>query len=702
MNPLSGQISQGGYPIEVDNFKSVSLQEKIVRMPKVDNESLRKKSLEEENFKSLRFAHSFKVNLNPQNSGDHYEADGCIVWRLIVKSDSALSLNIVFSKYFVPDGARLFVFDKEMKYILGAFTSLNNKEFKKLGVYPVPGDEIVIQYEEPVNSMSKGEIEIGEINHDFLGIIDCSNRFDRRISEWCHIDVNCESASGLDLQKRSVCRIIAGDEIGTGSLLNNVLQNGKPYVISAFHIYDDPEVAKTSLFDFNYESPYCTELDGFDNQSVSGSVPLAWFDSLDFLLVELSESIPLTYRPYFSGWDARKMAPSNSHVIHHPNGDVKKISHDSGICDSAKYSNRFINFGHWLVRDWESGSTEGGSSGAGLFNGDKRLVGLLSGGDASCDNPQYDFFVRFDKTWNYKSQNNRQLKRWLDPGGTGKLTLDGYDPYESTNKCTFISNFQVEDSIALLPDFKSTEGIYSGNNKMGITEAGEIFTGINKASISGVAFGIADVDYGVANTDLTIRIYSGDTLPVFAVKQFKYPIKKLTANAMNYINFSEPVFVEGNFFITVVLPSGNDSVSIFQSVFRPLILKNTMIIKQDDVWKKTSSIAGETNRGTSLLMQVMLCDYSFTHKIDTIFDEDQLFRLFPNPANDYLIFEFKKRTSEFEFWIYDMAGKEMIYDCDQNRMYNEVDLSSFSSGIYILKVSDGEKTEVRRFIVTDN
>lgn len=695
-----GQISKGGYPIDIVNLKSSSIVDKTIIMPRIDFRRMREETQLKENFKSLKFAHSFMVKITPENSGQWYEAEGYRIWQAIIKSDSALSLNIIFSKYYIPDGARLFVFDKNMKYILGAFTSFNNKEYKKLGVYPIPGDEIVIQYEEPENALFKGELEIGEVNHDYLGIFNLKNRWDRRLSEWCQVDVNCEFESGLDKQKHSVCRIIAGDELGTGTLLNNVLQNGKPYLISAFHIYDSPEVANTSIYDFNYESPFCTNIDGFDIQTVSGSKALAWFDSIDFILVELSETPPETYRPYYSGWDVTKNPPEETYTIHHPNGDVKKISHDSGKCDSARYSTRFINYGHWKVSRWESGSTEGGSSGGGLFNNDKRIVGLLSGGDALCDDPSNDFFARLDRMWTYKSQNNRQLKRWLDPGGTGKLILDGYDPFESDKGCDFTSNFVVEDSIALLPDYKSKDGIYSGNNQMNISEVAEMFTDIEKATICGVAVGIAGFKYDENSPDFTVRIYTGDSIPVFAVKQFKFPMKELTVNAMNYFSFSEPVDVIGNFFVSIVIPSGNDSLAIFQSHFRPAIIKNSMLVKKDDVWKKVTDIAKVQNSGASLLIQVMLCNSSFTNHADTIFKADQLFRLFPNPAKKYVVVEFKERAPIYNLIVSDMSGKSVFTDCIENRMYTELSVSSFPPGIYLIKVNDGSKTEIKKMVVT--
>jgi lysyl endopeptidase len=284
-----GQLSQGGYPFDLISLKSVSLQKKVVKMPSFNLKADQAEDMQLDNLKSLKFAHSFPVSITPQNDGIWYYIDGYKVWQLTIQSEGAYSLNIIFAKFYIPDGARLFVFDKEKNVILGAFTNKNNKPYKKLAIYPLPGDELIVQYEEPVNPEFNGELEIGEINHDYKGIFSMNNRFPRRHSEDCNIDVNCETGSGLENEKRAVCRVIAKGELGVGNLVNNTQQNGKPYLISAFHVYDKDntvdvsEIAQETIYDFNYESPFCSGLNGYDVQSISGSTALASFDSLDLM-----------------------------------------------------------------------------------------------------------------------------------------------------------------------------------------------------------------------------------------------------------------------------------------------------------------------------------------------------------------------------------------------------------------------------------
>ena len=88
---------------------------------------------------------------------------------------------------------------------------------------------------------------------------------------------------------------------------------------------------------------------------------------------------------------------------------------------------------HWGV-DWVStanghGVTEGGSSGAPLFDNAGRIVGTLTGGGSFCSqvpNTDTDAYGKVSYHWtNNPNAANEKLGVWLDPGNTGTLTFDG-------------------------------------------------------------------------------------------------------------------------------------------------------------------------------------------------------------------------------------------------------------------------------------
>lgn len=688
---LNAQLSEGGFPMEVPVLKLAGVSSKVITMPPF--EIPLKKSVDADGFmkKSLTFAHSFEVELGLENAGEWYKVNNYRIWQLQINSDQAKSIGLVFSKYYLPEGARLFLFDPDKQVVMGAFTSRNNKPHKRMATFPLPGDMLFLQYEEPVDAPFKGELQLAEVNHDFIGITSKNNRWPRRLSGDCNVDVNCENVSETDKFQRTVIRLLVSNELGTATLLNNTHNDGTPYAISAFHVYKyKPENAEIALFDFNYESPFCTGIDGYDMQSISGSTAVASFDSLDFMLVELNEMPPASFRPYFSGWDASNTIAENCYTIHHPNGDTKKISHDEGRLDSMSYSKSFIRFGHWKVFDWESGTTEKGSSGAGLFSTQKRLVGTLSGGYASCDNLSYDAFARFDKMWDYHLDSTKHLKYWLDPIKSGKKVVDGFDPYEQELlNCQVTSNFSTYDELQLVDH--QIDGFK-------IEEVAERFNQFEQVVLSGVSIGIKDFTKPSALSELTIRIYTGEERPGFAEKQYKFPMSGLTRNAMNYFNFGEDLTLHGTFYISVLLEHGGDSLFIFRSNYRGVTAYNTMHVKINDEWSGVENFS-ENGTGASLLMQATICSASLVQNNDTLDRQKNLMKLYPNPASRYVTIEFNNNASQHQIRFYDMTGKLLYEQSYSNRKYTEIDVSGFNPGIYLVSLESEGLTDVQKLML---
>jgi hypothetical protein len=108
--------------------------------------------------------------------------------------------------------------------------------------------------------------------------------------------------------------------------------------------------------------------------------------------------------------------------IHHPAGDIKKISFENRALETA---GKF-----WRVPRWDLGVTEGGSSGSGLWNQDHLLVGQLYGGASACGNPDNKLWDRYGKiaaSWTGGATKKQKLSKWLDPGKTGAVSVPGKD-----------------------------------------------------------------------------------------------------------------------------------------------------------------------------------------------------------------------------------------------------------------------------------
>ena len=63
----------------------------------------------------------------------------------------------------------------------------------------------------------------------------------------------------------------------------------------------------------------------------------------DFALLRLEEDIPDSYEVHFAGWDATGNTPNTPVGIHHPSGDIKKISFD--------YNNASNSGNYWDVNN---------------------------------------------------------------------------------------------------------------------------------------------------------------------------------------------------------------------------------------------------------------------------------------------------------------------------------------------------------------
>ena len=689
----NGQISNGGKPLQLGHLKSLKRQ--IVEMPKVDNFELLKASVREnqnENqLKPFRFAHSFPVSINRENNGVMYEnIEGFSVWQVTIKSEGALSLNVIFNPYHVPPGAKLYILDQDQKKKLGAFTDFNNKEFNSFAVSPVAGDEITIQYEEPLDADFKGEIGISKVNHDFVGVVAGKN--ERRplgkMAGSCNVDVNCELAEDWESLKNSVCRIfIDGTEACTGTLVNNTSQDQKPYILTANHCYRDHiNGEESSVFLFNYQSPYCGNLDGDISNSISGGIYRSNDDSLDFRLVEMTIPPPPEFRPYYAGWDNSGDIPTSEVAIHHPQGDIKKISidYDSPIIDS--FNHRYVPDAFWRTLRWEEGTTEFGSSGCGYFNQDHQLIGTLTGGAASCSNSIDDYFSRFDIYWDYHDEQERQIKHWLDPVNTGILSLEGLEPYDGMDLCGAFTNMQNDDThqlVEIVDGDNEKQGYWTGTNNLGITEFVDRFSIMGEETLEGISFGVGDLSVGTGT--ITINVYNGSDYPEEQIYTQDVSITEFVNDAMNFIGFSDIVTPGDTFFIGFSISNlqSDDNLAVYQSYRESG--ENTLFLKQNGQWFAFSDLNTEA-AGASLACEVIACNV-YQDDDDGPDDKEVELNLYPNPTSSTFQLVISELISEDDIFVCDILGKQANMSLQRlSSKRFKVTLDGNRAGIYFLRV----------------
>ncbi len=430
ISPTYGQVSFGGKPVSFERKVRTEIQK--VTTPAVDVQALlAQDDIEEAEGMPFRFGEPIEVDYDLINSGTWEELpDGSGLWRLEIRSDGAYSLNLIYDRYWLPPDAKLFIYNEDRSTTIGAFTEQNNKEHGQFGTAPVPGDICILEYFEPAGVRGQGEIAISRVVHAYKNIFDYSTTkelLDFGSSGSCNNNINCPEGEPWQSDKRSVAMILtaSGSRICTGTLVNNVRQDRTPFFLTAEHCLGGEE---TWVFMFNYESPTCENINGPTWMTVSGSTLLANYGGSDFALLMLDESPPDSYYVYYAGWSNVDVASQASTGIHHPRGDIKKISFDYNPVTSANYLTT-SGTTHWRIGSWDDGTTEPGSSGSPLFDQNHHVVGQLHGGYASCTSITSDWYGKFSLSWTGGGTPAARLRDWLDPYSSGATTLDGYDPF---------------------------------------------------------------------------------------------------------------------------------------------------------------------------------------------------------------------------------------------------------------------------------
>lgn len=268
------------------------------------------------------------------------------------------------------------------------------------------------------------------------------------ISKSCEKNASCYSQA--DVIKRSVCRLLISNEVGTGSLINNTNEDLAPYVLTSAHplvkhiLYNKPV---NVLFGWEIQECDATQRPSETIQNMETILMdtlLCYNPEYDLALLALTNTPTEARNPYWSGWDISGNVDEYDEYscVHHPAGDVKKVSIGTNVvlADYTLLGLRapdgnisFKKNAHYKVGTWLVGTTEGGSSGSALWNSDNKIIGALSGGQGDCSNLGDDYFWSLSLAWNASYKDYKTLHEILDPQNYGIKALSGRDLYTKEN-----------------------------------------------------------------------------------------------------------------------------------------------------------------------------------------------------------------------------------------------------------------------------
>lgn len=445
---VSAQLSTHEQPVSFDSKLKLTVLSKssnpTIIMPSLDMAKIEAEDKEDKK-KDVppRFGYSHYVHYDLTNSGTWYNLpDGDKLWQLNIVCPGALSVNFCYDKFWIPEGGKFFIYTKDQKQAIGAFTNRNNKGDKNhvsgFATELLFSSDVVLEYYQPQKVTEDAVISINRIVHGYRSFRDDIPGYGQSGS--CQVDINCPEGQDWKFEKNAVALILVdGVRHASGALINTTDFGGKPYFLTAHHNLTDGKDAETDSILNNYIFWWNYEKSGCNNTSsepvpftTTGAIVVANDSYSDFALLKLAESPQdiIGYTPYYLGWDCTGNTGTTGVCIHHPYGDVKKISTVKTTPIPVTYN--YPGYTHWEVT-WKltptgHGTTQRGSSGSPLLNGEHRVIGQQQGGTSSCDYPNDpDWFGRFDVSWTNENDPNihRRLDYWLNPQNTTSNAIDG-------------------------------------------------------------------------------------------------------------------------------------------------------------------------------------------------------------------------------------------------------------------------------------
>ena len=495
-NPLSAQISAGGLPPSIQ-YQNMVKPIKAPYVAAVDFD-VNKLRAEDAAVKAsgiaapLRAAVIIPTEISMAKNGEWLiSPNGQKVWQMTVEAPGALATMFYYDEFYIPEGGKLFIYNKERTQVLGAYTSSTNPKGKEFATELVAGDVMTLEYIAPEKSpniqrnalLGEGEgyqaveddaslpkIKISGIGYGYnhISIYPVAGQdflqagFGSSLS--CQVNIRCSEGEDWVYQAKGVVRLYVrvGSQAGwcTGAIMNNTAQDYTPYLLSAFHCFDGSTEANLNqtIAYFHYEHDGCSngtiepEQKTMTGMQMLVNIPIS--GGSDGALLQLNESIPVEYNTYYNGW-YRENIPATSGVgIHHPSGDVKKIA----TYDVAPYSYTWSNAdgtgftdAHWRLRFKLTTNgfsfTEGGSSGSPLFNQDGLVVGTLTGGPNTTCATAANNLSAYGKLWFHWDQHSdptMHMKAYFDPLNTGVDRLAGL----TASGDSYIADF-IADRISI-------------------------------------------------------------------------------------------------------------------------------------------------------------------------------------------------------------------------------------------------------------
>jgi len=641
--------------------------------------------------KPYRYAKQFQLNINLKTSSSTSIQYNKICYKYGITGYGAYALQAIIKELVLPSGSSLAIYDPQKIDKIQIISPEENYSDRILPSANLRGDSLIIEFQVPIISNNEFQASLSKVHYAYRDIFDEVNL---KTAQSCEIDVNCPDFISWRNEKRSVVKLYFDGTYCTGVLLNNIRQDTMGYILTANHCIKTNSIANETVFTFLYEDNECSTGILAPTTNLFGSTLKATYEGTDFTLLKLSQPIPSSCKPYFAGWDATNSNPTTGTCIHHPQGDLKKISIENDNPLTSTLSGYNFN-AHYLIKRWEHGATEGGSSGSPLFDQNHRVIGQLTGGESSCNNPINDYYGKIARSYKDLATINSQLKYWLDPDNTGKLFVDGFG--YGSEVCEAFSNYKSDTNAKRnfqLYNFTSW-GEASGHNSDSALAFAEKFYFKGPCKITSIDLNINKLKIASPlNSYLYIKLWSAKNgLPDSSILSQKVFLNTLEENSKNTIEITNiPTIYDTIFAGFTINYIYNDTLSLY-GLYNTLPSQSFVNLK--NTWKPFSYEYADTIK---LGIGIHRC-YEESLNIDEKKEDNHnsIWSLYPNPVKDNLTIDLPELFNNARYNIYNILG-EQVSDGIILTENSTISVSHLRKGIYSIVIFGNNEKLSSKFI----
>lgn len=405
-----------------------------------------------------RFAVDVAHVADTASAGEWERSAGTSTWRYSVRIPTAVSMSFHAGTWRLPTGASLTVSDSSGARVVyardagaasGLWSRISRGDSLHFELRVATRDEAEVGF--AISSLQAGYRVLGggAPDHPHFRKLQRSRALAAGIAT-CTQNWTCHATPANEMNGDATAAIVIGGvALCSATLVNNLRNDGTPYLLSARHCQDFPYSGVVVYWDAVAAcgAPLGTV---YDTQTTAYlHTTNTVFEQQDVWLIELTGPINGN-RVYFAGWDATGSTFVGGYSPHHALGRGRQYAEWYGQAALQTLTGSTLGIGYdstyWGVVN-SVGRVGSGASGGGLFNPEHRLVGVASlaylddDGEGMCPatptpvpGPETStaLYNALSAVWDTNDDttsytNPVTLRSLLDPDDTGGRVANGFE-----------------------------------------------------------------------------------------------------------------------------------------------------------------------------------------------------------------------------------------------------------------------------------